>query len=138
MHLVDLCLSTKQLSTKAVVVSCVASLVLEVKDKVEVGSIITAVTIGSQRSFSGGGQAQFPVTGAGLGQVTATSQVSYGGEVFIFNSVLIPPLIDLCTTKQIQNYLQINWFIFTCHFMIVLHSKNKFLDLDVYWFSEIL
>ena len=72
------------------VVSWVGSVVLEVKDKVDVGSIITAVTIGSQRSFSGGGQAQFPVTGAGLGQVTLSVQVSYGGEVFIiqfcFNS----------------------------------------------------
>ena len=37
MHLVDLCLSTKQPSTIAMVVSWLGSVVLEVKDKVEVG-----------------------------------------------------------------------------------------------------
>eukprot|EP00090_Calanus_glacialis_P028973 TRINITY_DN4645_c0_g1_i5.p1 TRINITY_DN4645_c0_g1~~TRINITY_DN4645_c0_g1_i5.p1 ORF type:complete len:1790 (-),score=673.65 TRINITY_DN4645_c0_g1_i5:326-5671(-) len=125
-NLVDLCLSTKQPATMAVVVSGVASLVLKVNDKVEEGSIITAtttlldstkrplppssfehislqitqdsdfVTIGSQGSGSGGGQAQFPVTGAKLGQVTLTAQASYGGKQVTSLPVQVtvyPPLL---------------------------------------------
>jgi len=125
--LVDLCLSTKQPATMNVVVAGVASLVLQVKDKVQVGESIIATTtlldsnnnplphsslnhisleitkdsdfvsIGSQgKSEDGSHQAQFPVEGMTLGQVTLTAHARYGDKLVTSKHVQVtvyPPLL---------------------------------------------
>ena len=115
--LIDLCLSSRAPATMKVTVSGVASLELQVPDKVELGSSISAfitlldsskrplstsslshinlqisqdndfVTVGSQGEASSVSQAMFPITGAKVGLVTLTAHAIYSDKKIVSKSM---------------------------------------------------